>query len=76
MVKRKSRYDVDAIGKDDYIPLQDWDLDQIHGALKPLDAIALEMETQWGRDRLQSLVSPDMAAKFEAARAQARRSDT
>jgi hypothetical protein len=69
MVKRKSRYDVDAIGKDDYIPLQDWELDQIHGALKPLDAIAADMERQWGKDRLQSLVSPDMAAKFEAAKA-------
>jgi hypothetical protein len=69
MTKRKSRYDVDAIGKPDYAPMQDWQLDQIHGALKPLDEVAADCELRWGRERLQGLVSPDTAAKFEAAKA-------
>jgi hypothetical protein len=69
MPKRKSRYDVDAIGKDDYVPLQGWQYDQIHGALKPLDAVAADIELRWGKDRLETLVSPETAAKFEAARA-------
>ena len=69
MVKRKSRYDVDAIGKPDYAPMQDWQLDQIHGALKPLDEVAADCELRWGKERLQGLVSPETAAKFEAAKA-------
>jgi hypothetical protein len=69
MTKRKSRYDLEAIGNDDYVPMQDWQHDQIHGALKPLDAMAAEMEIQWGKGRLEELVSPETAAKFEAARA-------
>lgn len=69
MTQRKSRYDLEAIGNPDHAPLQDWKLDQIHGALKPLDAVALDMETQWGVGRLEELVSPDTAAKFEAAKA-------
>ena len=69
MTKRKSRYDVDAIGKPDYAPMQDWQLDQIHGALKPLDEVAADCELRWGRERLQGLVSPETAAKFEAAKA-------
>ena len=69
MTKRKSRYDVDAIGKPDYAPMQDWQLDQIHGALKPLDEVASDCELRWGRERLQGLVSPETAAKFEAAKA-------
>lgn len=69
MTQRKSRYDLEAIGNPDHAPLQDWKLDQIHGALKPLDAVALDMETQWGVGRLEELVTPDTAAKFEAAKA-------
>lgn len=69
MTKRKSRYDLEAIGNSEHAPLQDWKLDQIHGALKPLDAVAAEMETRWGKGRLETLVSPETGAKFEAARA-------
>ena len=69
MTKRKSRYDLDAIGKDDYVPMQGWQYDQIHGALKPLDAVAADMELRWGVGRLETLVSPETAAKFEAAKA-------
>ena len=69
MTKRKSRTDLEAIGNPDYVPLQDWKLDQIHGALKPLDAVAADIELRWGKDRLETLVSPETAAKFEAARA-------
>jgi hypothetical protein len=69
MTKRKSRYDVDAIGKDDYVPMQDWQYDQIHGALKPLDEVAADCELRWGKGRLEALVSPETGAKFEAARA-------
>lgn len=69
MTKRKSRYDLDAIGKDDYVPMQGWQYDQIHGALKPLDAVAADVELRWGVGRLETLVSPETAAKFEAARA-------
>ena len=69
MTKRKSRYDVDAIGKEDYVPLKGWQLDQIHGALKPLDAAVADIELRWGYGRLETLVSPETAAKFEAARA-------
>ena len=69
MTKRKSRYDVDAIGKEDYVPLKGWEVDQIHGALKPLDAVAADIELRWGYARLETLVSPETAAKFEAARA-------
>jgi len=69
MTKRKSRYDLEAIGNPEHVPLQDWKLDQIHGALKPLDAVAADIEVRWGKDRLEGLVSPDTAAKFEAARA-------
>lgn len=69
MTKRKSRTDLEAIGDPEYAPLQDWKLDQIHGALKPLDAVAADIEIRWGKDRLETLVSPETAAKFEAARA-------
>ena len=69
MTKRKSRTDLEAVGDPEYAPLQDWKLDQIHGALKPLDAVAADIEIRWGKDRLETLVSPETAAKFEAARA-------
>lgn len=69
MIKRKSRTDLDAIGKDDYVPLQGWQHDQIHGALKPLDAAAADVELRWGVGRLEASVNPETAAKFEAARA-------
>lgn len=67
----KSRYDADAIGRMDteYVPMKDWQYDQIAGAIKPLDALAVEMEAKWGRGRLQELVSPETSAKFEAAKA-------
>jgi hypothetical protein len=71
MIERRSRYDLEAIGHMDteYVPMKAWELDQIHGALKPLDAKADEMERRWGKGRLETLVSPETAAKFEAARA-------
>ena len=71
MVKSKSRYDVDAIGamNTEYVPMKTWEHDQMAGGLKPLDAVAVEMEAKWGRGRLQELVSPATAAKFEAAKA-------
>ena len=69
MIKRKSRTDLDAIGKDDYVPLQGWQYDQIHGALRPLDAVAADIELRWGVGRLEACVNPETAAKFEAARA-------
>lgn len=53
----------------EYVPMRAWEYDQIHGALKPLDAKAAEIEARWGVGRLESLVSPETAAKFEAARA-------
>ena len=66
---RKSRKDVEAIADyEPYIPRSNWEYDQVDGALKPLDALALEMETRWGIDRLQELVSPETSAKFEAAK--------
>lgn len=40
-----------------------------HRSLEPVDKIAAEMEMKWGVDRLPSLVSPDMAAKFGSAEA-------
>lgn len=43
--------------------------DGIHHAIKPLDKIASEMEIIWGCDRLPKLVSPELAAKFGAAKA-------
>ena len=71
MAKVKSRYDVGAIGymSMEYVPMRDWENDLMAGAIKPLDATALEMETKWGSDRLQELVKPETAAKFEAAKA-------
>lgn len=71
MVERKSRYDVEAIGrmKTEYVPMKSWEYDQIAGAVKPLDALAVEMESRWGRGRLEELVSPSTAARFEAAKA-------
>ena len=71
MTTRKSRYDMEAFGKMDtnYVPMEAWEYDQIHGALKPVDAVARDMEVKWGVGRLQELVSPETAAKFEAARA-------
>ena len=66
---RKSRKDVEAIvDYEPYIPRSNWEYDQVDGALKPLDALATEMETRWGIDRLQDLVSPETSAKFEAAK--------
>tara|TARA_R110000744_G_scaffold270865_1_gene383957 strand:+ start:988 stop:1563 length:576 start_codon:yes stop_codon:yes gene_type:complete len=43
--------------------------DGIHHAIKPLDKMATDMELKWGCDRLPSLVSPAMAAKFGSAKA-------
>lgn len=69
MTKVKSRRDLEAIGKDDYVPLQGWQYDQMYGAMKPVDAIAAEMELRWGAGKLETLVTPETAAKFESARA-------
>ena len=69
MTKVKSRRDLEAIGKDDYVPLQGWQYDQMYGAMKPVDAIASELELRWGTGKLETLVTPETAAKFESARA-------
>lgn len=69
MTKVKSRRDLEAIGKDDYVPLQGWQYDQMYGAMKPVDAIAAELELRWGAGKLETLVTPETAAKFESARA-------
>lgn len=70
-IERRSRYDLEAIGHMDteYVPMKAWELDQIHGALKPLDAVAANMELRWGKGRLQELCTPELAARFEAAKA-------
>ena len=69
MTKVKSRRDLEAIGKDDHVPLQGWQYDQMYGAMKPVDAIAAELELRWGAGKLETLVTPETAAKFESARA-------
>jgi hypothetical protein len=69
MAKVKSRRDLEAIGKDDHVPLQGWQYDQMYGAMKPVDAIAAELELRWGAGKLETLVTPETAAKFESARA-------
>jgi hypothetical protein len=69
MAKVKSRRDLEAIGKDDHVPLQGWQYDQVYGAMKPVDAIAAELELRWGAGKLETLVTPETAAKFESARA-------
>ena len=67
--KRKSRYDLDAIGRDNYVPRQKFEQDAIDGALKPLDATAQRIEQAYGVGRIQELVSPETAAKFQSAKA-------
>lgn len=68
--KRKSRDDLEAIGKfDPYIERNKWDHDIIDGALKPYDKLVSDLETKWGYDRLPQLVSPETAAKFQTAKA-------
>lgn len=69
MTKVKSRRDLEAIGNDSYVPLQGWQYDQMYGAMKPVDAIAAEMELRWGVGKLETLVTPETAARFESARA-------
>ena len=69
MITRRSRYDLEAIGKEEYVPMNSFDHDKIHGALKPLDAVAADIERRWGSGRIETLVSPETGAKFEAARA-------
>jgi len=67
---RKSRDDLEALGDhlEPHVPRNEWEYDQIDGALKPLDALASEIEARWGVGRLQELVSPATAAKFQAAK--------
>jgi hypothetical protein len=40
----------------------------IYGALRPLDEIAVKMESKWGNDRLETLVTPETASKFAMVR--------
>lgn len=40
----------------------------IWGALRPLDEIAIKMESKWGHDRLETLVTPETASKFAMVR--------
>ncbi|MCP4700700.1 MAG: hypothetical protein GY862_28175 [Gammaproteobacteria bacterium] len=42
----------------------------IYHALRPVDAIAKDMESKWGIDRLASLVDPSLGARFGKAKAQ------
>lgn len=66
---RKSRDDLVAMSDLlPHVPRNAWEYDQIDGALKPLDALASEMEARWGVGRLQELVSPATAAKFQSAK--------
>ena len=68
-VERKSRDDIMAIADyEPYIPRTSFEHDAIDGALKPLDKLASEMESRWGVDRLQRMVSSATSAKFEAAK--------
>ena len=65
--QRKSRSDIEAMpDQKAWIPENSYEHDQIDGALKPLDALANDMESRWGRGKLQELVSPETSAKFEA----------
>tara|TARA_R110000765_G_scaffold384514_1_gene476217 strand:- start:444 stop:1022 length:579 start_codon:yes stop_codon:yes gene_type:complete len=65
----KSRKDLEAIGNPDYVPMEGWQYDQMYGAMRPVDAIAAEIELRWGVAKLETLVSTETAAKFESARA-------
>tara|TARA_R110000868_G_scaffold10053_4_gene49268 strand:+ start:283 stop:855 length:573 start_codon:yes stop_codon:yes gene_type:complete len=49
--------------------LGDIDYEAIFAAIKPLDQMAVDMETKWGVDRLPKLVSPDTGRKFGSAKA-------
>ena len=69
MTKVKSRRDLEAIGNDDYVPMEGWQYDQMYGAMRPVDAIAAELELRWGVGKLETLVTPETAARFESARA-------
>lgn len=66
----KTRNDLKGFGMHDpYIDRNKWEYDAIDGALKPLDALASSLEVKWGRGRLETLVSPETASKFDTARA-------
>lgn len=65
---RKSREDLEAIGDPDYIPRNEFERDKIDGALKPLDAVASDMESRWGIGRLQELCTTSTSAKFQSAK--------
>jgi len=68
--RTKTRDDLEGFGKHDpYIPRNKWEYDAIDGSLKPLDALASDLERKWGRDRLIELVSPETASKFTTAKA-------
>ena len=41
----------------------------VYHALRPLDAVAVEMERRWGVDRLVELVAPETAARFGKVKA-------
>ena len=58
--------------KDDRVPMFDVEpiKAQTYEALKPLDEVALQMEAKWGIEVLPSLVSPELAQRFELARQQ------
>ncbi|MEM7515435.1 MAG: hypothetical protein AAF368_00735 [Planctomycetota bacterium] len=40
----------------------------LYGALRPLDEMAAKMESKWGNDRLETLVTPETCSKFCAVR--------
>ena len=69
MVKRKSRDDIEYLYEGQkYISHNSFNTDLINGALKPLDKYASDLEREWGVGKLQTLVSPETASKFEAAK--------
>ena len=67
-IERKSRDDLEAIGDPQYIDRNQFDIDKIDGALKPLDGLASDMESRWGVGRLQELCTPATGAKFASAK--------
>jgi len=69
VTKRRSRDDIEYLYEGEkYISHNSFNTDLINGALKPLDKYASDLEREWGVGKLQTLVSPETASKFEAAK--------
>lgn len=50
------------------VPVWEEQSEAVSDALRPLDRVAVEMESKWGVGRLPRLVAPDLAARFGSAR--------